>query len=310
MKTVTLILLSFITSLALSKPIVVQSKNVYQFICKAGHPFRVAGNKLDDSMRYVYFKGSFQQSHFDKKEYSYVNMRTSNLEEGHVFQKSFMNKLNDYQIVDKPEDLPMLKIPLISPVPSNEIQLKYQLGQWQFEHSRKYNKKRVVYDRKICINGVLATGMYFDIKDGKVIKAKATKTKERLARVAYDLRTFKSNNTEYEVDTAFVSYGSEAIARKRAIDTLLTFVVLKETDMSNKAYDLLSRSQSISDSLRKQCSPTNKDSEIDVSSLKYKITSVEGNRVKVMVHYKLNSGESVKHHYGLDFQWDRWGVFE
>ncbi|MGL6162206.1 hypothetical protein [Microbulbifer sp.] len=289
-------------------PMTLRGNNIYKVICQVGHPVLVSRQDLDTAYL-VHFKGPFVQTVGDDDKHRFAHLALEDADTGSWTTTIYYDRIEGYlDNAIKGELLQTLRIPMIDSLLPSEGALVDKLGRWDYEHPRSGNKKRVVYAQRVCMQGQLRPGAYFDIVDGRLTRAKAVKDRERLTQVIYDQRTYSEENPIYSIQDDFIAYGEEPVARDGALDVLLEFVVARELGQWDKAYEHLGMERGTDESLRRLSRPTEEGVEMDVASLKYRTVGYQDETLEVLVEYNLMNGTHVQHRYGLRPFNGRWRI--
>lgn len=149
------------------------TSNIFEAVCLLGEPIRIRGWGTDPDTRFIYFKGAFKDR-VRKDVYPYVVYSLNKPQDSIAISKSLVT-INEPPAKrdDKSNELGRYKLPVLRGVPHELSQLTKQLGQWNYSYIyKKIGNKRIVYEKTMCISKKLTYGAYFDIRNGKITRAK------------------------------------------------------------------------------------------------------------------------------------------
>lgn len=277
--------------------------NIYEAVCKAGHPVLVSDWELDNKTRFVFFEGPFKQSSAPgSKVYQYLYKTIESIESDKVSTTLLVHSLDEYQSRAFPEELKQFQLPIIHNIPGELSGLVEILGQWDVELAKKRpQRRRLIYDRRLCIGTKLVSGVYFDVVDGKVVKAKGIKTQEKLSRIIRNIQIFPP-------DKEFLHYVDHIPETNSAKDVVVQLVLLREAGKQDEALKLLS-DQLQNDWIKNNItSQAEKGIPINLDSLKYKATKYTHDSANISIEYYLQNGSLLSFSHKLIKENGRWLV--
>ena len=266
------------------------SMNIYETICEIGPPTAVKGWSLDPETRFVFFKGTFlpfDRNPGSQRTYGYLRMSLDTIDTDRAHNMELLDSLDDYEVDTAPSDISRFHIPMLRGVPDRLETLTDLLGTWTVSHDRKSKGfQRLVYAKKMCINGQLVEGAYFDTARGRIIKAKGIATKERLTRVINDIRTPEPDPPDKEPKR----YRDHPPEEGTAEYTLIRFILLREAGKKDQAKALLSSDQE-NEWLRDHItSQTESGFDIDLNEFFYQAVKRTNTEVVFEYNYRLENG--------------------
>lgn len=289
------------------EPISLNGKTMEEILCLVGEPQVI---ETSDPWAWIfYFKGSFVGSTKSEGVTRYAEVMLNSLtqyelERPLVFYRDEMALLGN-PVAALPEELKRL---YVDALPEHENHLVSRWGGWSVEHGRGRNKKRVVYDRPVCLGGQPYKGMAVSIDSQRITGGKAIPTYERLARAVFDLRTYSEESADYSVSDYYSEYGSEPVARDGAVDAFLSYIVSREFREYEKSERFLVDNIDDADVRFELTSATDYHETIDVATLQYKISEVFEERVAIDARYQLTNGLLVGGRYTLFRQESGWRI--
>jgi hypothetical protein len=140
--------------------------DIYEAICRLGKPVLVKGWPRDPSTRFVYFAGPFRLGVASQSwDYLYMSldapgrrrvMTTLRLPREHIGL--------DYA---KPKELPTMQ-----GMEADITRVQQSFGWPALVRDLPSGEQRFIFDRKICLGEQLLEGMYLDVDDGQVVRAR------------------------------------------------------------------------------------------------------------------------------------------
>jgi len=277
--------------------------NIYETVCMLGHPVLVSGWELDSETRFVFFTGPFKvSSDANSVIYQYTYRSLKSIESEKYSSALLVHSLKEYQASALPEDLKKFQLPILHGIPDKLPKLVKILGQWDVEVAKKNpQRRRLIYDRKMCIGTKLVRGAYFDLVDNRVVKAKGIKTKNKLARLI-------QNRQIPRPDKQPLRYIDNTPETGSAKDVITKLVLLSEAGKQAEAMKLLSdqlQSNMIRNELTRQAE---KGVSIKLDSLTYQATKYTHDSAYITVKYYLQNGSIIKAKHKLIRESGRWRV--
>jgi hypothetical protein len=268
-------------------------RNIYENICRIGNPFAVAGWDVDSQTRFVYFVGPFVDAE-DRQTYPYLYMSIAGPERATLQTTLYLDSLTaaDLESYAKPGELQRFLLPHIAAADGDSKNNERQVG--EPTHTRKLasGRTRLIHDRYLCFNGKRLAGMYFDVADGKVVKAKGVDHPERMKWIV-------SGNVPPEPDSQPTYYVDWQPRKDSAQATALALVFSLENRDEVGARGYLSTVDAPSRPLAEFARVFPAGVAIDSDTLTYRTTRYDLDRAEVTVAYKLANGRSTRAHFQL-----------
>lgn len=158
------------------------SRNIYESICILGNPLMVQGWSLNPDTRFIYFAGPFIMSANKpgSETYPYLYRSIDSLSRQRVNTTMRLRSIEEPERT-KPDELQQFLLPHLSGVDANPREIKRLLGEPDVTRKlKKSGRTQIIYDKRICFGEKLMVGMYLDIANGVVVKAKGIAHPERL----------------------------------------------------------------------------------------------------------------------------------
>ncbi len=284
------------------------SMNVYETICEIGPPATVKGWGLDPETRFVFFKGAFlpfENSPGSPRTYAYLRITLETIDAESASNMELLDSLDEYDVDTPPADVARFQIPMLRGVPDRLDVLTELLGKWTVSHDRKSKGfQRLVYAKKMCINGQLVEGAYFDTAQNRIINAKGLATKDKLTRVVNDIRTPKPNPPDKEPKR----YRDHPPEEGTAEYTLIQFILLREVGKQDQAKLLLSNDQEnewLRDHITSQTEP---GANIDLNEFFYQAVKRTNTEVVFKYKYRLENGGLMDFGHTVVYEEGSWTV--
>jgi hypothetical protein len=162
------------------------------------------------------------------------------------------------------------------------------LGHWDIEQQKKNpQRKRIIFNKKICIGNKLVVGAYFDVVDNKIVKAKGIKSKEKLQRLI-------ANKKKPKPDIKPLKYTDNIPEEHSAKKIVTQLVLLREAGNQNKAKNLLSDKLQSDFIINEITRKADRNSPIKMQSFTYQATKYTHDSAYITVVYYLENGSLIK----------------
>jgi hypothetical protein len=275
--------------------------NIYENICRIGNPFAVTGWELDPETRLVYFVGPFIDAE-DQPAYPYLYMSIGGPERETLHTTQYLNSLNaeDLQPYVKPDELQRFLLPHIAAVDIEPKRNERQLGEPTHTRQLDSGHTRLIYSRYVCFSGKRLAGMYFDVADGDLVKAKGVDDPERMKWII-------SGNVPPEPDSRATYYRDWQPRNDSAQAIALALVFRLGNGDEVGAGKYLSTVEVPLRPLKEYARMFPAGVAIDSDTLTYRTTRYDLDRAEVTVAYSLANGQRTRTHFQLrkeaDLDW-------
>lgn len=283
------------------------SMNIYETICEIGPPVSVKVGSLDPEKRNVFFKGTFKlkDSPGSQTTYPYIRMSLETIDAERSYNMEILDSLKDYDDDIESSDLSRFQIPLLRGVPDRLDVLKGLLGEHTVSHDRKSKgHQRLVYAKKMCINGQFVHGAYFDVDRDRIIKAKGLTSRENLTRALNDTWTPKPDPPDKEPKR----YRDHLPEEGTAEYALIQFILLREAGKQDQAKLMLSDDQEnewLRDHITSQTEP---GANIDLDDFVYQAVKRTNTKVEFKYMYRLDNGGLMDFGHTVIYEEGNWVI--
>ncbi len=261
--------------------------NIYEKVCHIGHPVLVSNWDQTPDTRFVYFEGPFVESADEEnpRTYPYMYSAIKSLESGQVTTSVLLNSMDEYPGDNIPEDLAALKFPIIrNGLPEDPAKLPALLGEPDVEQSLNKGKtSRLIYQQRLCFGDNLLAGLYVDISDGAIIRAKGIKTDVELDRLI-------RREVLPDPDPEPIRYVDKKPLKGSGQETFVEFILARESGDREAALAFFSDSQT-NDWIRNEATAQSEPGiGISLESFTYQTTKYEWGAIEMRAVYYLENG--------------------
>ena len=262
-------------------------KDIYERVCRLGHPVLVSDWDLTPETRFVYFEGPFIESADDenRETYPYMYSAIESMESGRVTTSMLLQSIDEYSGKVIPEDLSALKIPIIrNGLPDDPAKLPALLGEPDVEQSiSKRTVSRLIYQKRLCFGDRLLAGLYVDISDGAIIRAKGIETDVEVDRLI-------RREVLPDPDPEPMRYVDEKPLQGSGQETFVEFILARESGDQAAALAFFSDSQT-NDWIRNEATAQSEPGiGISLESFTYQTTKYEWGAIEMRAVYYLKNG--------------------
>ncbi len=257
--------------------------DVFESVCRLGHPVAVLGWDLDPETRFVYFAGPFveDKNAEDSLVSEYIYKAIQGPERRSVSTSLMLNADSVDLTRQKPDELQRYTIPRLTAVGSNISENIALLGEPTVVHERKSaSQQRYVFARKFCLGEQLLEGIYLDVDDGQVVKAKGVEHPERL-------KWLLSRNRPPEPDAKATYYLDVSPLEGSPQAAAVAFIETRERGDEVRTRRRVWEEQSLPDRIDALVKPTRPGARIDHAELRYQTTRYSLDEVEVVVRYAM-----------------------
>ncbi|MCG8589792.1 MAG: hypothetical protein MJE66_10920 [Proteobacteria bacterium] len=266
------------------------SGNVYEAICVIGHPVWASGWDLDPETLFLFFAGPFVDSGDSSSTTPspYLYMSLASVESERRNTMLYVESLDEYLDDSRRAELARFRIPIVTALSDDPAELETLLGvPYAKRHFTDPERTRLIFARRLCFGGKLLAGLYVDVADGKLVRAKGVEDRERLARVI-------SGEVLSDPDPEPLLYSENPPLRGSAQETFIEFLLLREAGDRAGALALLSEEQT-NEWMREQLTRQHEAGvEIALDSLQYQTTKYDWGAVEISAVYYLENGTLVQ----------------
>ncbi|MGH8178015.1 MAG: hypothetical protein ACREV5_17310 [Steroidobacter sp.] len=269
-------------------------KNIYENICRIGDPFAVKGWELDPETRFVYFVGPFVNAAADQQTYPYLYMSIAGPKRETLQTTLHLDSLNadDLQPYAKADELQQFLLPHIAALDADPQKNERRLGKPTHIRELDSGRTRLIYDRYLCFNGKRLAGMYFDVADGEVVKAKGVDHPERMKWIV-------SGNVPPEADSQATYYLDWQPRNGSAQQAALALIFRLENADEAGAREYLSTIDAPPRPLDELARTFPAGVAVHSDTLTYRTTRYGLDRAEVTVAYELENGQRTRAHFQL-----------
>jgi hypothetical protein len=168
---------------------------IHELVCRFGPPVEITNWDLDEETRFLIFEGKFLEDR-SGEHYPYVVAVVSSIGAERAHNQYLIRSVSELEGERMVEELENFNYPVIDAIPGTISGLKDRLGAWSFEYAMNDGKRRLVYDRRMCIDSSPALGAYFDLDNDRVVNAKGVTSEERIAQLRRNAGAGDSNVQE------------------------------------------------------------------------------------------------------------------
>jgi hypothetical protein len=278
------------------------SNNIYKNICLIGRPFLVKGWTLDPDTRFVYFTGPFTKSNDGSEPKPYLYMSIPAPQRQRIHTTLLLNDIEREPALEKPGELQKFQLPSLAAVDSNPAKIEQRFGKPDVTRELKRSgRTRIIYNRRVCFNAKLLAGMYFDIEDGEVVKAKGVGHPESMKWVM-------SGNRPPAPDTQPTYYLDQKPREDSPQAILIGLIASRESGDADGARELISSREMAPAKIAEVIKDSQPGKDIKYETLTYQTTRYKLDEVDVTVRYQLENGRDIVASHQLRKEEDGWRV--
>ncbi|MDH5325480.1 MAG: hypothetical protein OEZ68_12400 [Gammaproteobacteria bacterium] len=278
--------------------------NIYEVVCKLGHPFMVKSWDLDPDTRFVYFVGPFTSKPDESNPtvYNYMYISIPGINRTRSQTTLFMESVDAEPTEVQHEELSRFLIPRIQGIPDRLAEVKKTLGEAAAERELSSGRTRMVFDGHMCVGEQYLAGMYIDVENGQIVKAKGVEHPEKLKWVL-------SGGRSPLPDTEPTYYTDMYMRTPDAQSRLLIFLELREKGDKEGASEHLALGYfpfpNLVDEITVDPHPQGK---LEFDTATYQTLRYSLEEMEIRTTYQLDTGVHVKAIYKMRLQDERWGV--
>jgi hypothetical protein len=278
--------------------------NIYEVVCRLGHPFMVKNWDLDPDTRFVYFVGPFTSDPGDSNPtvYNYMYVSIPGINRTRWHNTLFMESVDVEPAEIQHEELSHFQIPHIQGIPARPAEAMKILGEPAAERELSSGRTRMVFDGHMCVGEQYFAGMYIDVENGHIVKAKGIKHPEKLKWVL-------SGGRPPSPDTEPTYYTDMYMRTPEAQNRLLVFLELREKGDKEGASEHLAPGYfpfpNQVDEITEDPHPQGK---LEFDTATYQTLRYSLDEMEIRTTYQLDTGIQVKAIYKMRLQDERWGV--
>jgi hypothetical protein len=200
------------------------------------------------------------------------------------------------------EELSHFQIPHIQGIPVRQAEAMKILGEPAAERELSSGRTRMVFDGHMCVGEQYIPGMYIDVENGHIVKAKGIKHPEKLKWVL-------SGGRPPTPDTEPTYYTDMYMRTPDAQVTLLVFLELREEgDKEGASEHLASGYFPFPNQVDEITEDPHPQGKLEFDTATYQTLRYSLDEMKIRTTYQLDTGIQVKAIYNMRLQEGRWGV--
>jgi len=280
------------------------ASNIYDAICKLGHPFMVAGWDMDEYTRFLYFAGPFDDrpNDPDSPVYKYQYISIPGVDRTRTTTTLYMDSVNVDPADIHHDELERFLVPRITGIPDRPDQARSILGEPAAVRELSSGRTRMIFHRYLCMGDKSLAGMYLDIEDGVVVKAKGVEHPERMKWVV-------SGGRPPPPDPEPTYYTDMYLREPDAQGALFYFVRARENGDAEKAAKYLATGYfPFPELVERITADPHPDGTLEFTTATYQALKYQLDAMEIKVTYRLDTGLKIVAVYEMRLRDEEWKV--
>jgi hypothetical protein len=255
--------------------------DIYRAVCHIGHPALVQTGAEDGDARSIYFPGPFRKGD-DPEVWDYLHMAIDGPERRWVTRVLPLAR-DQIQITSpKPGELDRYRLPRIQGVEPNINLVRLQVGDPTLVRDVEAGRQRYIFEQKICRGEQLLEGIYLDVEQAQVVKARGIEH-------PMELRWVLSGGRSPGPDPLPTHYLDVPPAIGSPQSVALAFIRRRNAQDPESARRLVWEDELLRANLHEVLSPARPGSRIEDLELTYQTTSYGHDETRITVRYEVYS---------------------